>query len=568
MSESKKKSSKKKKSRSRHRKEAKDLESGDVISNNEARKLLKAKASPANNKLLTYIGVGVSCLLLLVLVLKKFRAWRAKMSPPETSAFAEQLSEESPTGDSFKEVHPVQGKSKLDYEKEETNLQVILSGKDLLSVRRRFGSRADNLEAQKQARKDFTPKQKQCVRIQAAIQPNEKKTYYTPKKVFDLPVLQRSLKHLGYEHTTDLKTATIALKGVPRLTFRQLKVGQQYYDMVASLGKIGSKKKTQLATLRNHVKKFGCSFDSLGLQPKSFDMNRPSDCKRFFDASPEDKGKMWVFKSCKNGEGSKGQGIIVVDDLGEYRETWAGCESNAFNYVAQEYIEKPLLLKQKKFDMRAYVYVASTTPFVVFFNPGYIRRSLATYNAKSTDNKDVLTNVHIQITRDDYSPADAMWSFPEFIEYLKETNQCDLCGDIEIQIAKMSRLVFDAAREFVVRHAGSFQIVGLDFMMDANLRPYFIEGNVSPGLGSHELKWKKNLMDDLLSMMYEQATMIAERPDEFDLRLGDRIYGTHDNYWQLLVHEQHELCDKQKHTFDPCKEFSKPWHVGTALFGH
>jgi len=133
-----------------------------------------------------------------------------------------------------------------------------------------------------------------------------------------------------------------------------------------------------LATLRNHVKHFGCTFESLGVQPKSWDMNRPSECKAFFDEH-EDKGRMIVFKSCKAGEGSKGAGISVTDDLGEYREQWGKCETGAFNYVAQHYIEHPLLIKNRKFDMRVYILVASTQPYIVFFNPGYIRRSLAEY---------------------------------------------------------------------------------------------------------------------------------------------------------------------------------------------
>ena len=86
----------------------------------------------------------------------------------------------------------------------------------------------------------------------------------------------------------------------------------------------------------------------------------------------------------------------------------------------------------------------------------------------------------------------------------------------------------------------------------------FIEGNVSPGLGSHNLKWKTNLMDDLITIMYEQVMTLHERPDEFTLTPGDRIYGAKDNYWQLLVHEQLEQCDK-KFLFDPCKELGKPW---------
>ena len=235
------------------------------------------------------------------------------------------------------------------------------------------------------------------------------------------------------------------------------------------------------------------------------------------------------------------------------RAEWGNCEANAFNYVAQEYIAHPLLTKNRKFDMRSYLFVASTDPYIVFFNPGYLRRSLAEYNPSSTEKDDVLTNYHVQMNRKDFKPEDAMWSFPQFIEYLQEQDLCRACGDVEIILTKISRLVFDAGRQYYKRFPGTFQIVGLDFMMDAYLNVYFIEGNVSPGIGSHGIRWKTNLMNDLITMIYQTTTTIQERPDEFDMRIGERMYGPNGNYWELIVHEQHEKCDPS-YKFDPCKE--------------
>lgn len=170
---------------------------------------------------------------------------------------------------------------------------------DLLSLKRRFTTNKEEYtQAQQKARVKLSAKTLECFRFSAQVTRDEEAfTYYTPRKVFDLPVLERSFKKLGYTKEENLKKASLVLKGSPRVPSRQLSKGHQYMDMVLSLGRIGSKKKTQLATLRNHVRKFKCTFESLNIQPKSFDMNKPSDCKKFFEYP--DEGKMWVLKSCK-----------------------------------------------------------------------------------------------------------------------------------------------------------------------------------------------------------------------------------------------------------------------------
>mmetsp|Transcript_42341 Transcript_42341/g.67884 ORF Transcript_42341/g.67884 Transcript_42341/m.67884 type:complete len:594 (+) Transcript_42341:2182-3963(+) len=439
-------------------------------------------------------------------------------------------------------------------EREQRESGFDVSGNDLTSVRRRFGTRQE-YESAMRTQPKLSSKIAQCYKSMPVTVTRDSPKFgvYVPKsKVFDLAVLQKAQRGLGMLNESDLKRASLVLKGIPHVPFRHVKEGKQYYDMIGNMGRIGAKKKTQLSSLRSHVRKFKCSFESLHIQPRSYDMNRPTDCKKFF--SHPDKGQMWVLKSCKSGEGSKGAGISVIDDLGPTRREWSECNENAFNYVAQAYIEQPLLLKNRKFDMRVYLFVAATKPsYIVYFNPGYIRRSLAEYKPTSTQTNDVLTNYHIQVKRKDFSPGDAMWNFPQFIQYLRDEGKCEACGDIEVQLAKISKLVFDSGRNYYKRFVGSFQLVGLDFMMDANLNVQFIEGNVSPGIGSHNLKWKRELMEDLVTMMYEQVMLIHERPQEYDLRIGDRVYGKNNNYWELLVNEHYEKCNKQI-KFDPCKE--------------
>ena len=63
--------------------------------------------------------------------------------------------------------------------------------------------------------------------------------------------------------------------------------------------------------------------------------------------------------------------------------------------IIQKYIEKPLLINKRKFDMRCYVLIASTKPLFALFHQGYIRLSLKDYSLESKDDEEFDKIVHI-----------------------------------------------------------------------------------------------------------------------------------------------------------------------------
>lgn len=60
------------------------------------------------------------------------------------------------------------------------------------------------------------------------------------------------------------------------------------------------------------------------------------------------------------------------------------CEKKVANYTVQRFINKPLLLDNRKFDVRAFMLVASTKPLIVYmFNETYFRATTKTYTDPS-----------------------------------------------------------------------------------------------------------------------------------------------------------------------------------------
>ena len=100
----------------------------------------------------------------------------------------------------------------------------------------------------------------------------------------------------------------------------------------------------------------------------------------------------WILKP---GVSSRGRGIEIHSDLEDLlRSTMSAKESN---WVVQKYIERPLIIIGKKFDIRVWVVVTSVEPFAVWmFMKPYLRFTSGDYDANRLFDKfSHLTNVSV-----------------------------------------------------------------------------------------------------------------------------------------------------------------------------
>ena len=127
------------------------------------------------------------------------------------------------------------------------------------------------------------------------------------------------------------------------------------------------------------------------------------DYNMFVEEYRKNPQSTWIMKPCGK---SQGAGIFLINKLSKLKK-WSRESRTVFNpnlvkesYVISRYIDNPLLMGGRKFDMRLYVLVTSFRPLKVYlYKHGFARFCTVKYNdsANEMDNMYIhLTNVSIQ----------------------------------------------------------------------------------------------------------------------------------------------------------------------------
>merc|ERR1712072_180430 len=157
------------------------------------------------------------------------------------------------------------------------------------------------------------------------------------------------------------------------------------------------------------------------------------------------------------------------------------------------YIEKPLLVHKRKFDVRGYCLVVQEPgrgPLRAFcYRDAYLRTTSAQYTTKHFDKMVHLNNDAVQKSSEDYGKFESAnkMSLDEFQKYLDDHHSKDGISVRQRIFPQMQCLMADAVRAVARRlnprgidHC--FEIYGFDFMVDASYRVWMIECNANPCL--------------------------------------------------------------------------------------
>ncbi len=254
------------------------------------------------------------------------------------------------------------------------------------------------------------------------------------------------------------------------------------------------------------------SADRFAFWPASFVM--PEDyaaLQAAFHACPD---AAWIVKPAN---GARGEGISLIDQIEQ-----APRESG---WVVQRYLDRPHTLGGYKYVLRLYVLIDSLEPLrIKRFAEGSVKLASALWDAAERDNPYAyLTNPDVNAQN-----PDAPVVFQSLASYRKQLLAHG--HDVDALFARIDDLivlsVLSACEGMRQRCAttdvasGSvYELLGLDCLVDADLKPWLLECNLSPSLdvcadpdtgGQQETRMKRALVTELIRQVGIQSDVLSD----------------------------------------------------------
>lgn len=245
----------------------------------------------------------------------------------------------------------------------------------------------------------------------------------------------------------------------------------------------------------------------------------PADYNLFVEEFRKNPSSTWIMKPCGK---ARGIGIFLINKLSQLKKWSRDSKTNSFTapstkdmYVIARYIDNPLLIGGKKFDLRLYVLVTSFRPLKCYmFRPGFCRFCTVKYNTNvnELDNMFVhLTNVSIQKHGEEYNSVHGgKWTIHNLRIFLEGTRGKEVADKLFDEISWITVHSLKAVANSMANDRHCFECYGYDIIIDDNLKPWLIEVNASPSLTSttsSDRIMKYKLISDLINIVVPPGEM-------------------------------------------------------------
>lgn len=243
----------------------------------------------------------------------------------------------------------------------------------------------------------------------------------------------------------------------------------------------------------------------LAFAPRVYTM--PDDYAALQQAAHEAPAKRWILKP-RNA--ARGKDIRVVTDVATVPvgDRW----------IVQEYIDNPHTMNGHKYVLRLYVLIACVEPLRVYlYEQGFAKLASAPYTLEDLDNPYAhLTNPDINALNTDAAAPVVFVDFDRYRSWLRGQGHDD--GVLFSRIRDIVALTVISAREHMRQRTrdsgadprGCYELLGLDCLVDAKLRPWILECNLSPSMevcaapedgGLAEAQIKRRMVADMVALL-------------------------------------------------------------------
>lgn len=235
-----------------------------------------------------------------------------------------------------------------------------------------------------------------------------------------------------------------------------------------------------------------------------------------------------------------GQGIELFDNLEDIVNHIDNVQKKGKDeWVIQKYINNPLLMNGRKFDIRINVLV--TKDFDIYVNPnGFIRTISSLYypfltGDKFKDKLTHITNHSVQKLSPDFGKYEegnvlSMEYLKDYLDKNFENGDELFHKTIFSQIFEIVKIVILSSKDEIYKNTKltknqfnnenlqCFELFGFDFLIDENFKVWLLEVNTNTGLeqdNSWALKIVKNMLEEMIqitvdSFLYKSYTKDKE----------------------------------------------------------
>ncbi|CAG5050465.1 unnamed protein product [Parnassius apollo] len=282
----------------------------------------------------------------------------------------------------------------------------------------------------------------------------------------------------------------------------------------------------------------------------------PADYNMFVEEYRKSPQSTWIMKPCGK---SQGTGIFLINKLSKLKK-WSREAKIPFHpqlsskesYVISRYIDNPLLIGGKKFDLRLYILVTSFRPLKAYlFKHGFCRFCTVKYDTSVTelDNMYVhLTNVSVQRHGVEYNSLHGgKMSVQNLRLYLEGTRGRPVTEKLFSDMQWLIVHSLKAVAPVMANDRHCFECYGYDIIIDNTLKPWLVEVNASPSLQStthNDRILKYKLIDNIISVVVPPDGIPDARWNKIPTMeaLGD---------FEVLIDE--ELIEKEDSNLRPTK---------------